>query len=207
MQSVRRNLFMPTLTPDFLANIPIFRGTTEQERSQLLQGMVAEKFAPGEAVIAAGDPNRGLHVITEGSAVVVLDVYGLENPITEADPQIVDHTEIAKLEIGSAFGEVSFFDGKEHTATVKAVTDLGVLTLPESVYREMVEHGNLAAFKIAANAAQILSERLRAADKAISELVLAQHDAFARSNWFSKHLELHSTFSSGGSRFTYMGND
>jgi CRP-like cAMP-binding protein len=183
---------MSTLSPDFLANIRIFRGTTEEERGQLMQVMTHEEFAAGATIFASQDSDHALHVIVQGSAEVVLDVSGYENPLVEGgDAQVVDHTNISKLEIGSVFGETSFFHGGPHSATVKAVSTLETLKLSADKFREMIQHDNLAAYKIAMNAATILSERLRSADKLLGELILAQHDPLARSNWFSSHLELH----------------
>lgn len=184
---------MPTLSADFLANIPIFRGMTEQERNQLLQVMVRENFSTGEEVIKYGDQSRGLHIVLQGQAEVVMDVYGFENPIVDdGEAGVVDRTRIATLEIGSTFGEVSFFRGGEHTATVVARSDLELLTLPEAAYRELLEHQTIAAYKLALNAAHILADRVRSADRLIADLVMAQHDSLARSEWYQTRLELHS---------------
>lgn len=184
---------MPTLSADFLTNIPIFSGMTEQERSQLLQVMVREKFAAGEDIIRQGEKTRGLHIILEGSAEVILDVYGFENPIVDdGEAQVMDRTKIATIEIGATFGEVSFFRGGEHTATVRAKTDLELLTLPEVAYKELLDRDSIAALKLALNAAHILADRVQTADKLIGELVMAQHDSLARSSWFESHITLHS---------------
>lgn len=182
---------MPTLTTDFLASIPIFRGTTEPERSQILQGMVREHFDAGQTVIESGETSRGLHVIVEGSAKVILEVHGFENPAIGNGPTpVVDRAKLAVLDIGSTFGEVSFFHGGPHSASVVAVTRLELLTLPVAAYEEMLRHQNLAAYKIALCAAQILAERLQSADKLIGELILAQHDAYTRSEWYQSRLDL-----------------
>lgn len=182
---------MAMLTPDFLANIPIFRNTSEAERNQLLQTMVRERFAAQQDVVRSGETGRGLHVIVDGSAVVILDVYGFDNPLVAGETaHVVDHARLARLEIGSVFGEVSFFHGGAHSATVRAATDLELLTLRVDDYHELLRHQNLAAYKIAVNAAGILADRLRAADVLISDLVLAQSDSLARTRWFDDHMEV-----------------
>ncbi|QDU64914.1 DNA-binding transcriptional dual regulator Crp [Planctomycetes bacterium Pan216] len=183
---------MPSLTPDFLANIPIFRDTSEEERNQLLQVMEREHYNAGDDVITAEQESRGLHVIVEGTAHVILSVYGFTNPIIDdGEAQIVDRTQIATLEIGAVFGEISFFDGETHTASVQAASDLDALLLPAAKFEELLKQGNYAAYKVGLNAAKILAGRLRSADKLISELILAQHDSLARSRWFGSHLELY----------------
>ena len=185
---------MPMLTADFLANIPIFRGTTEAERGQLLQVMRREHFDAGACVVESGIESRGLHVIVEGAASVVLDVHGYRNPVVDEGPTpTLDHADIAKLEIGSVFGEVSFFHGGGHTATIVAVTDLEVLTMTVEEFQQLLAHDNLAAYKVAMNAAHILADRLRNADELIAELVLAQQEPIARSRWFGDHLGLHTS--------------
>ncbi|MFO0946742.1 MAG: cyclic nucleotide-binding domain-containing protein [Planctomycetota bacterium] len=183
---------MPMLTADFLASIPIFQGMTEAERNQLLQVMVRETFAPGEEVVQSGKIGRGLHLVVEGSAVVLLDVYGYANPLVENEvPRVVDHADVARLEIGSVFGEISFFHPTEHSATVRATSKLELLTLSAAAYDEMLCRGNSAAYKIAVNASRILARRLRGADKLIEELVLAQQDSIARTRWFESHVGVH----------------
>jgi CRP-like cAMP-binding protein len=192
---------MPTLSADFLASIPIFKGMSEQERNQILQVMIREKYEPGEDVIKPGDRAAGLHVVLEGTAEVVMDVYGFSNPMVEdGQAQVVDRTKIATLEIGATFGEVSFFSGGEHTAIVRATSTVELLTLPEDAYRELLSHESLAAYKLALNAAHILAERVRYADKLIGELVMAKHDSLARADWYATHSELY-IGSGGAARF------
>lgn len=192
---------MPLLTPEFLANIPIFRGTTEAERAQLLQVMEREHYDVGQNVAVAGESSRGLHVVIEGSAVVVLEVYGYSNPmLDETTAPLVEHAEIARLDIGTTFGEVSFLDAGPHTATVRAITALELLTLSVDAFQELIEHENQAAFKLATNCAKMLAARLRRADQLIGELLLAQQDIHSRHRWFASHMGMH-TSGSGGFRF------
>ena len=189
---------MPTLSPDFLASIPIFRGMTDQERSQLLQLMKREHFDAEQTVYCTGEMSQGLHVILEGSAIVLLDVYGFANPFVEdGAAQMMDQTKISTLEIGTAFGELSFFSRGRHSATVRATSALELLTLPADDFQSLLARHNLAAYKLALNAAQILAERLRGADKMIGELVLASHDALARSAWYEGHASLHAGAQNG----------
>lgn len=182
---------MAGITTEFLAHVPLFRGMTEAERNQILQGMVAEEFRAGQTVVATGEESRGLHVIVEGTAKVLLEVHGFENPATGDGPTpVVDRAKLAVLDLGSTFGEVSFFHGGPHSATIIAVTDLEVFTLGVKVFEEMLRHQNLAAYKIALAAAQILADRLQAADRLIGDLVLAQHDGYTRSQWYQNRLDL-----------------
>lgn len=183
---------MPTLSADFLASIPLFQGMTEQERSQLVQVMKRESHQPDEKVIKPGDPTRGLHVVLEGEAVVVLDVHSFENPfVANGETHVMERASVAKLEIGSTFGEVSFFHGGEHTATVRATKRLELLTLPEESYKELLKVQSMAAYKLALNGAHILADRVRLADQLISELIRSQHDSLSRADWFETHMELH----------------
>lgn len=182
---------MPNI--EFLADLPIFRGTADEERSQLLSVMKRETFAPGKNVIESAEPTKALYIITEGSAAVILDVYSLQNPAISEAQEVIEQTEVAKMETGSVFGEVAFFHRGPATATVRAITQLETLALYCADYQALLKAGNLAAYKLAVNAAHILAERLRAADKLIEDLVLAQHDASARSLWSRNHASVHSS--------------
>lgn len=182
---------MPNI--EFLADLPIFRGTSDDERSQLLSIMKRETFAAGKNIIESAESTKALYIITEGSAAVILDVYSMQNPAISEAQEVIEQTEVAQMEVGSIFGEVAFFHRGPATATVRAITKLETLALYCSDYQSLLKAGNLAAYKLAVNAAHILSERLRSADKLIEELVLAQHDSAVRSMWSRNHASVHSS--------------
>jgi len=76
----------------------------------LLGYMEPRRFSPGETVLVAGQPDRSLYLLTEGT---------LEAIVTHKSGS--KHTTV--MEAGSLFGEVAFFDGGERSAAVRGVTN------------------------------------------------------------------------------------
>lgn len=87
------------------------------------------RFAPGEAVISAGEESTAIYLVKTGEAVVV-----------------VNRREIARNRPGDVFGEIAFLTGSKRTATVYAADSaLEVVELDEESLRRLLEdEGELA---------------------------------------------------------------
>jgi CRP-like cAMP-binding protein len=84
-------------------------------------------FRRNEVIFHQGDPGDALHVITSGSVKIVL-------PSPEGEEAI-----IATLRTGDFFGELSLLDGEPRSATAVAVEATETLSLPRSVFRELLD--------------------------------------------------------------------
>lgn len=102
-----------TLVPD-LGAIPA------QSRAVLAASMRQERFAAGETVIGVGDQADRVFVLCEGR----LDVTQLGR----AEP-------LRRLVPGALLGELAFFADGERTASVQAVEDCLLLSLPYENFR------------------------------------------------------------------------
>lgn len=142
-----------------LQRIELFDNLTSEDLLQLLPACDEVPVSAGQAIFAAGTAERALYVVLEGTAEV-----DLEPP--RAHEQIV-----AELAPGSVFGESSFFHASPHSATVKARSDVRLLRLNREPFDKLLQSGNPAALRIAANAAKILAARLQHADHLIVELL------------------------------------
>jgi CRP-like cAMP-binding protein len=97
--------------------------------------------------------------------------------IVEGQCQVIKHTKhgieqvLAKLEICSAFGEMSFFNPAPHSASVRSVTPVKLLCLPREKYDRLLQGGSTAAQKLAINTVALLAERLRVMDDFTCDLV------------------------------------
>ena len=110
---------------DSLTALPAFAPLLESKLDEQLEaGLKLRKYAAGEILITEGSRIEGLHVITEGTAVL---------SIRAADGL---HQELARLQKGEYFGESSIVSGTAIEVTVTAVTDLELVVIsPEGMYR------------------------------------------------------------------------
>jgi CRP-like cAMP-binding protein len=118
-------------------------------------------------VYAAGQVEQALFILLEGTARVILDTPHAEQTVAELSP-------------GAFFGECSFFHPGPHSATVRAVTDLKLLRLHTDRFSELLRKNDVAALRVAANAARVLAARLQAADRHIGELLETIRDEKVR---------------------------
>ncbi|MGQ0669146.1 MAG: cyclic nucleotide-binding domain-containing protein [Actinomycetota bacterium] len=102
--------------------------------------------APGEVVFHQGDAPDGFYVVANGEAEVVR--------------RRSDDTEImlSTLGPGEFFGEIGLLTEARRTASVRAKTELVLLSLDWNAFREMVE----ASEPTARDLAEIVRERLAA---------------------------------------------
>ena len=102
---------------DFLKSVVLF-AEFEREDLQKLGGMLQRTgFHPGDTVLDEGSPNRALHILASGRLRVVREVQGREVALCD-------------LMAGQSFGELSIIEDGVASATLKAVTDAEVLSVP-----------------------------------------------------------------------------
>ena len=109
----------------------------------------------GLAVVQAGERDRALYLLTEGTV-------GVRLPKDEAPFKTIDAP--------SVLGELAFFDGYPRSATLDAVTDCEVVRLDLAAFDRLHEHEPALAHRILRDLARILALRLRLASAVIAEL-------------------------------------
>jgi len=142
-----------------LNQIELFDGLSGDDLQQILPACEEINAAAGQAVTTAGQQEQALYVVLKGTAEVDLE------------PARAGERAVAELTPGCAFGEASFFHASPHSATVKARTDVRLLKLNRQPFDKLLASGNVAALRVAANAAAILAARLQAADQLIVDLL------------------------------------
>jgi NADH dehydrogenase len=105
-----------TLLLDWLLTSTFPRDVT-QLRIARTNAMLPMRFGAGEVIIRQGEPGSRFYVITEGQAEVVQ--HGRDG----------SDREVAVLGPGRYFGEIALLRGSGRTATVRAITDLAVVSL------------------------------------------------------------------------------
>jgi CRP-like cAMP-binding protein len=142
-----------------LHRIELFDHLSKDDLRQLLPACGHMRVAASQTIFEAGTAERALYVILEGTAEVDLE------------PARGGERRVAQLGPASVFGECSFFHASPHSATVKACTDVVLLRLNRETFDELLRDDNVAALRIAANAANILAARLQQADRLIGEML------------------------------------
>jgi len=106
--------------PDRLSDVPLFRGLSEKERGQVAAWLDDEHHAAGKWLSREGNSDYAFFVLSEGSARV------------EHEGQT-----LAVLEPGDVFGELAFFGDGRRSADVIAESDVRVLCMFGTRFREM----------------------------------------------------------------------
>ncbi len=129
-----------------LVQIPIFGGLTVAEAAEFFEAAQESAIAKGATLFREGDDGDSLLVILEG-----------EVSITRKG------VELAKLTKHNVLGEMSLMgEGEVRSATASALTDVKVLTVPCKRVQKMIKNDHVAALKVVANLAQVMSKRLAA---------------------------------------------
>ena len=95
-----------------LAEFPLFKGVSKRRLRKLARNATLAEFAPGEPILLAGDRGDLLHVILGGEA----------KSMSQRARRV--------LRTGDYFGELGLIDGRAHSATVVALSDVHVMKLP-----------------------------------------------------------------------------
>jgi CRP-like cAMP-binding protein len=182
------------IDPQSLRNVELFDNLTTQQASEILTACSEILCTAGRVIFETGQEERALYILLDGT--VEVDV---------ASPRAGER-QLAQLEKGSVFGESSFFHASPHSATVKALTDSRLLRLDRAKFNELLQKDNVAALRLAANAAKILAAKLQQADRCIAGLLEAYagekiHEAYSR---FRESMG-HSFTSGSGSSMTPGG--
>lgn len=132
-----------------IERVEIFRGLTGDELIHLLESAEKCTFNAGETIVREGSTGAYLYVIIDGQAIVRKHAHGKA-------------ADLAQLEPGDSFGEMSLVDQELRSASVIADTPCILLRLSEN----SCWHHPASSAKIYRNIARVLSRRLRDMDDA-----------------------------------------
>lgn len=141
----------PTDTPEIrlrsIEGSELFNEIPQDSLAAMAASSRIVRFAPGEAIVQAGEESTALYLIKSGEAVVILN-----------------NREAARLQPGDVFGEFAFLTGSTRTATVRATRSaIEVVELDEASLRSLLadqpELAEVLAEKMATR--QLASEAMR----------------------------------------------
>jgi CRP/FNR family transcriptional regulator, cyclic AMP receptor protein len=111
--------------------------------------------AAGLALVQAGEDDRALYLLTEGTV-------GVRLPRDESPFKTIDAP--------SVVGELAFFDGRPRSATLDAVTDVEVVRLDTDGFERLTAAAPDLAHAMLRDLARILALRIRMAAEVIANL-------------------------------------
>jgi len=161
---------MSHLIPE-LEPCPLLRDLDRSQLSDIFELVESEHFHQGNSILEQGKVYQAIWMIVRGECEVM----------RTCGPD--DERQLAVLDSGGVFGEMSFFQKAPHSANVRAITDVDTVRLsPESF--EILKQRNLAAaFGITTNLVHLLSERLRRMDTWTCELIEETADHRRHDEW------------------------
>jgi small-conductance mechanosensitive channel len=120
-----------------LEGVDLFSRLTPEQRRGIAAATATRLYGAGETIVRQNDPGQSMFVVCSGSAKVVVEP---------------DRREVAVIEKGGYFGEMSLLTGDARSASVVARGDMTVLELDAEVFRALgaadpraVDHIGLAA--------------------------------------------------------------
>lgn len=158
--------YIPELEP-----CPLLR---DLDRSQLLdvfELVESEQFQEGEMILEQGNKFQAIWMIVRGECEVM----------RACGPD--DERQLAILDAGGVFGEMSFFQQAPHSANVRALTDVDTVRLSPEAFATLRQRNLNAAYGITANLVRLLSDRLRRMDTWTCELVEESEDHRRHDEW------------------------
>ena len=144
---------------NFLLETPMFEELDALELSEIVHIMQFQHFREGQDVFREGDHGDAWYVLFRGQAEVTKNApFGPSRQVAVLVPH-------------ACFGEMAILDGSDRSATVRAVDDVTVFRFPRIRFTQLLEQGNLGAFKLVHGMARVLCQRQRNLTQQLSDLM------------------------------------
>lgn len=145
-------------------NAPWLGDVSPECKQAIAAAMEEGRARAGDVLLAQGQPNDHLTFLIEGTA-------DLERTRDHGRREL-----ITVLTAPAVFGTTSFFQPKAPTATVRASSDVWMLTLYHPAHEQLRLENPRAAESLAVAVVRVLSERFDLIDGLFSEFI-ARHSA------------------------------
>jgi len=133
---------------DLLAQIPLFEGLSDEDREALAARLAERVYKPEEMVFAKGDKGSSMYIVLQGAVQIFLP------PPDKDTPPVI----LKDIRTGEYFGELSLFDDKPRSASVKSTVDTTLLELTREELGEHLHKSKSAALAILSEMANRLRE-------------------------------------------------
>ncbi len=162
-------------------NCPLFVGLDDEDLAHVLDRLQPQSYEEGAAIYAEGDRRQQMSIILSGQCEVVRIQAGGDR-------------QLAVLDAGDVFGELSFFDPAPHSATVRALVPTDVLAFLREDYDALLAERPAVAHRIAVNTVKLISDRLRRMDEWIFELLDTPGASLQKQEWRDFRAKLYSNW-------------
>jgi CRP-like cAMP-binding protein len=155
-----------TIMPDFneLQDRPLFMGVDSEAFNKFAQVATYQEYQPGEVIIKEGEQKDTLMVIENGQVEVLkgdLSLYADDQKIAT----VSGDRKFCDIFRGDILGEMSLIDVEPASATVRAVTQVGIWSIDRVNFAAVLRKDLTTYIVVITNIARILSRRLRDAGK------------------------------------------
>jgi MFS family permease len=128
----------PTIDPIIrrLADVQMFAGLPPGRVETAMRAASLRKMATGESIIRQGDPADNFYVIADGRVEVT-------QTAEDGQPRL-----LRQMAAGEIFGEIGLLSRVPRTASVTAVTDGTLISLPGTAFLELVSEGPGLSYRL-----------------------------------------------------------
>ncbi len=145
---------------DFLNDIELFKGLTDEEYDVLIKNMNKKSFKTGELLFEQNGPRKDIFIIYSGEVELFKTIhFGAE-------------TKLSYFKRGDFLGEGSWASDSPHSTSARAVED----TIVYSIDKKYFDENGPTAVKIFSNIARVISRRMRHANNRMVN-VAAQYES------------------------------
>jgi CRP-like cAMP-binding protein len=154
------------IMPNFneLQDRPLFMGVDSEAFNKFAQVATYQEYQPGEVIIKEGEQKDTLMVIENGQVEVLkgdLSLYADDQKIAT----VSGDRKFCDVFRGDILGEMSLIDVEPASATVRAVTQVGIWSIDRVNFAAVLRKDLTTYIVVITNIARILSRRLRDAGK------------------------------------------
>jgi CRP-like cAMP-binding protein len=151
---------------------PLLAEVDADARLALFRALKSDRATAGARLIEEGRPNDRLWFLLEGTAAVVRRVDGTDQTI-------------ARIEAPGIFGATTFFRPTPASASIRATSDVTLLTLDHAAHDRLRRDEPRAAEALALATVRALAERFDLLDARFTEFLLSHPDDHPRANEWS----------------------
>lgn len=155
---------VPTEVVERFLNAPMLAEVDDGSRRALLDALVEARAPAGAVLLEQGHPNDHLSFLIAGTATIERAVPGRHREV------------LAHLTAPAVFGTTSFFRPTPPTVTVRATSDVVLLTLSHPAHDRLRRTHPRAAEALALAVVRALSERFDLLDQRVSDYLAEHHD-------------------------------
>jgi CRP/FNR family cyclic AMP-dependent transcriptional regulator len=154
-----------------LIKAPLFKGLTKGEMERVLTVAREIKWGEGDTVITEGELGETMYIIYSGSVKVSkrLTLPQFSDERGQSEKTLIKMDAVEPIVVG----EVAMLTKAERSATITATKECIALEIYGPDLAKLCEADTKIGFKIMGNLAQILSERLRQANRDVVRLATA----------------------------------